>query len=148
MKCSEFHRQISLLIDGELRGPAAEALQFHLKQCPDCRGFHERMVAVTNEVKSIHGPVPSLSLADRAKDRVASERSRGWASQYFPAWSQVPLVALVVLLAIGLGNLAGRSVNEMLRPYGSEAMLEYVLPDQNGSLAEVVMDIGSEENSR
>src|SRR4030042_6804782 len=110
MKCSEFHRQISLLIDGELRGPAAEALQLHLKQCPECRGFHQRMVAIADEVKAILGPVPSLSLADRARDRVAVERSRGWAKQFFPAWSQVPLVALVVLLAIGLGNLAGRSV--------------------------------------
>jgi anti-sigma factor RsiW len=148
MKCSEFHRQISLLIDGELRGPAAGALQLHLKQCPDCRGFHERIVAVTNEVKAVRGPVPSLSLAAKVKERVALEIARGQARESFPAWSQIPLVALVVLLAIGLGNLAGRSVNEMLRPYGSEAMLEYVLPDQNGSLAEVVMDIGAEENSR
>jgi len=148
MNCSEFHKQISLLVDGELKGSDREALQLHLELCPDCRVIHQRMAAIADNVKAIRGPVSSLSLAQKVKERVALERTRQEEKEFFPGWTRVPLVALVTLLAVGLGNLAGRSVNEMLAPHRAEAMLEYMIPDQNGSLAEVVMDIGVEENSR
>jgi len=148
MNCSEFHKQISLLVDGELKGPARDTLQLHLELCPDCRVIHQQMAALTDNVKAIRGPVSCLSLAQKVKERVALVRTREEQKEFFAGWTRVPLVALVTLLAVGLGNLAGRSVNEMLAPQRAEAMLEYMIPDQNGSLAEVVMDIGVEENTR
>lgn len=149
MNCSEFQKQISLLIDGELKGPVRAVLQLHLERCPDCRKIHERMVALTDDVKAIREPLEAFSLAQRVKERMASERARREEKEFFPAWGRVPLMAMMLLLAIGLGNLAGRSVTEMLSTNRSEATLvDYVMPYQNGSLAEVVMDIGTEENSR
>lgn len=148
MNCSEFQQQISSLIDGELKGPVRSVLQLHLERCPDCRKIHERMIAVTDNVKAIRGPLEAFALAQRVKERVASEKARQEDKEFFPAWSKVTVMAMAVLLAVGLGNLAGRSVNEMLNVNRSETMLDYVIPYQSGSLAEVVMDIGSEENSR
>jgi hypothetical protein len=106
------------------------------------------MIAVTDNVKAIRGPLEAFALAQRVKERVASEKARQEDKEFFPAWSKVTVMAMAVLLAVGLGNLAGRSVNEMLNVNRSETMLDYVIPYQSGSLAEVVMDIGSEENSR
>ncbi len=148
MNCNEFQKQISSLIDGELKGPVKSVLQLHLERCPDCRKIHERMIAVTDNVKAIRGPLEAFALAQRVKERVASEKARQEDKEFFPAWSKVTVMAMAVLLAVGLGNLAGRSVNEMLNVNRSETMLDYVIPYQSGSLAEVVMDIGSEENSR
>ncbi|MBI4965583.1 MAG: zf-HC2 domain-containing protein [Desulfomonile tiedjei] len=148
MNCSQFHKQISLFLDGELAEPLREALKLHLDRCPDCRRVFERMAAMNNELQSIPGPVPSRSLARRIKERVELERTRREGRELFPAWSRVPLMAMVILLAVGLGNLAGRSVTDMLNINRTEAMLDYMMPDQDGSLAEVVMTIGVEENSR
>jgi anti-sigma factor RsiW len=148
MNCSEFQQQISSLIDGELKGPVRSVLQLHLERCPDCRKIHERMIAVTDNVKAIRGPLEAFSLAQRVKERVASEKARREDKEFFPAWGKVTVMAMAVLLAVGLGNLAGRSVSEMLNANRSEAMLDYVVPYQSGSLAEIVMDIGSEENPR
>jgi anti-sigma factor RsiW len=149
MNCSEFRKQISLLIDGELKGSGIEALQLHLEGCPDCRKINEQMVALADNVKAIRGPLEAFSMAQRVKERVAAERARREKKEFFPAWGRVPLVAMMLLLAIGLGNLAGRSVSEMLNPNRSEATLvDYVVPYQNGSLAEVVLTMGAEESSR
>jgi hypothetical protein len=60
----------------------------------------------------------------------------------------VPLLALIVLLAIGVGNLAGRSMTEILVGDQSEAKLEYLLTDAGQSFSDIVLDIAVEENSR
>jgi hypothetical protein len=64
------------------------------------------------------------------------------------AWRPVPLFALIVLLAIGVGNLAGRSMTEILVGDQSEAKLEYLLTDAGQSFSDIVLDIAVEENSR
>ena len=149
MNCSEFHKQISLLLDGELKGSSKESLRLHLEECLDCRKIHEQMVALTDNVKAIRGPLEAFSMARRVKERVASERDRREEKKFLPAWGRVPLMAMILLLAIGLGNLAGRSVTELLNSNRSEASLvDYVVPYQNGSLADFVLTIGAEESSR
>ena len=55
---------------------------------------------------------------------------------------------MIVLLAIGVGNLAGRSMTEILVGDQSEAKLEYLLTDAGQSFSDIVLDIAVEENSR
>ena len=50
--------------------------------------------------------------------------------------------------AIGVGNLAGRSMTEILVGDQSEAKLEYLLTDAGQSFSDIVLDIAVEENSR
>ena len=60
----------------------------------------------------------------------------------------MPLFAIILLLAIGLGNLAGRSMTEILAGDQSEAKLDYLLADAGQSFSDIVLDIAGEENSR
>jgi len=87
-------------------------------------------------------------LAARVKVRLAEQNAPRREKRFPLAWAQVPLFAMIVLLAIGAGNLAGRSMTEILLGEQSEAKLEYLLTDAGQSFSDIVLDMGVEENSR
>ena len=87
-------------------------------------------------------------LASRVKARLAEENAPRRIRRFPLAWAQVPVFAMIVLLAIGLGNLAGRSMTEILVGDQSEAKLEYLLTDAGQSFSDIVLNIAVEENSR
>lgn len=148
MDCPEYQRQISLLVDGELDEARARTLREHLAMCPDCCRVCERMQALDDQVRSYRSLIPHPGLDRRIKERIADERTRADKKSGLPAWSRLPLAATIMLLAIGLGNVAGRSITEILRPESSGDIMELAAPDTSQSFADFVIEIGLEGNGR
>jgi predicted anti-sigma-YlaC factor YlaD len=148
MDCNDYQKHMSLLIDGELGQRSLQALETHLAACPGCRNAYERMAALNSVLKGVDLYRPPSMLASRVKAGFAAESGPRRAHLIPSVWRPVPLFALIVLLAIGLGNLAGRSMTEILVGDQSEVKLEYLLTDAGQSFSDIVLDIAVEENSR
>ena len=148
MNCRTCQRQISSFIDAELEPAASEAVREHLAQCPECRSAYERMAALERGLKAIPLDRPHPSLAAEVKARVSWIAERHQQKGAFPKWIRVPLAALIILLALGLGNLAGRSMFSILGPRQPDGFLEMVASATDHSLGDVVLDVSSEENGQ
>jgi len=137
-----------MLIDGELEERSAEALKGHLTTCLRCIRTYERMVAVNGVLHAAELYSPPSMLATRVKARLEEQNARPGEWHFPRAWRQAPLFAMILLLAIGLGNLAGRSMTQILIGDQLEPKLEYLLTDAGQSLSDIFMDIAVEENSQ
>lgn len=147
MDCSEYQKHISMLIDGELGEHSSEALKGHLAACSACSNTYERMAELHKILNAAELSWSPPMLAARVKGRLA-EKSAPPGRLFASAWRQVPLFAVIVLLAIGLGSLAGHSMSEILLGDTSEAKLQYLISDAGQSFSDIVLDIAVEENSR
>jgi anti-sigma factor RsiW len=148
MDCNEYQKQISMLIDGELGESSSQALKTHLSSCSACSRSYERLEALHKTLNDVGLSWPPLGLASRVKGRLAEQSARTRGRIFASAWRQVPLFALIVLLAIGLGSLAGRSMSEILLGDTSETKLQYLISDAGQSFSDIVLDLAVEENSR
>jgi anti-sigma factor RsiW len=142
MNCEDFKERLSALLDGELA--SNDALTAHEASCPDCRTFHEQLILLNDTLEHLPHPNPSPDLAARVKDRL----TRGDSRQRELVWRKLPVFAVVVLLAIGLGNLAGRSISELYMQNPHASALDLIVPDQGNSLSDVLVEFGSEDNSQ
>lgn len=148
MNCSAFRKQISMLLDGALEESIATTLKVHMEECADCQRFHDRVLAIDGTLKSDAMAFLSPALAEKVKANLAAHRARHAEREFFPAWSRVPMAALIVLLALGIGNLAGQSLTNMLTHQRADAFLDQLIPDQNGWVSDAFVEMGSEEHSR
>ena len=148
MDCSYYQKHMSMLIDDELGQHSLQALETHLAACSGCRNAYERMAVLNRALKDVDLYRPPSMLASSVKARLAEENAPRRIRRFPLAWAQVPVFAMIVLLAIGLGNLAGRSMTEILVGDQSEAKLEYLLTDAGQSFSDIVLNIAVEENSR
>lgn len=148
MKCQEFQKMISPLVDGELSEASARALRTHLDSCADCRHLHERVIALDGDLRSVMVVLPSSALAEKVKENIASRRRLREASDFLPAWGRVPIMAMLVLIALGLGNLAGTSLTDLITPREPEATSEFSINDNGHSFADLILDLSREEAPR
>ncbi|MEJ2716054.1 MAG: zf-HC2 domain-containing protein [Deltaproteobacteria bacterium] len=148
MDCRDCQQRISMLVDGELSEVSTQEVTRHIAACPDCRRVYERMSHVNDVMRSFADLAPSSALAERVKARIADERKRGDETAFLPVWGRVSLAAMLILLAVGVGNLAGRSMNEMLTADHSEHVLELIAPSQGQSFSDALITLGTEENTR
>ena len=148
MDCNDYQKYMSLLIDGELGQHSLQDLETHIAACSGCRNAYERMAVLNRALKDVDLYRPPSMLASRVKARLVDENAPRRERRFPLAWAQVPVFAMIVLLAIGLGNLAGRSMTEILVGDQSEAKLEYLLTDAGQSFSDIVLDIAVEENFR
>jgi anti-sigma factor RsiW len=145
MECGKYKEQISLMIDGELSVSASEALKAHMAACPDCRRFHERLDALGIILSSTSSVEPRPALAERIKEGLA--RRKNHRLERDPVlWRRVPVMAMIVLLALGLGNLAGRSISDLLTSGQDHTSLELIASDSESSLSDALLELGAEEN--
>lgn len=147
MECKKYHRDISALVDGELTPDASAALMKHLSECTECDAAFRAMTELNNQLKAM-SPRMDPALGLRVQRRIANVSGEADRMPLMPVWGRVPLMALVVLLAVGLGNLAGTSISDILAGERHETVLELVAQDSPRSLADVVMDLTPEEPSR
>ncbi len=149
MDCSEYQKHISMLIDGELGDHSSEALARHLAACRECSNAYARMTELNETLAAVGLHWQPAMLTARVRARLAEESGQPKARLFSLAWSRVPVYAMILLLAIGLGDLAGRSMTEILvGAPSSEANLQYLLTDAGQSFSDIVLDIAAEENSR
>ncbi|MCA1961178.1 MAG: zf-HC2 domain-containing protein [Desulfomonile sp.] len=146
MNCEHYRKQLSRQVDIDLDRALTEELEKHLAACPECRSFRDGVKALNREFHTVGRTQPPVGLAERVKERVDRQRRRD--RVLLPAWTRVPLVAMITLAAVGLGNLAGRSISSMLIPDRSEDAVEYTLVTQAPSFADLLTDNGSEENGQ
>jgi len=148
MNCEHYRKRLSKQADRELDRASAEELEEHLAACPECRLFRDGMESLGREIRVIGVTQLPIGLAERVKGRVARERERRLDSVFIPAWSRVPLVALITLAAVGLGNVAGSSISAMFTSERTDDTVEYLLVSQSPSFADALMDTGNEENGQ
>jgi len=139
---------ISPLVDGELSEASAMALRAHLASCADCRLVHERVEALNGDLRSVVATLPTSHLAEKVKESIAARRVRSEASDFLPTWGRVPIMAMLVLIALGLGNLAGTSLTDLIAPREPEVTSEFSINDNGHSFADLILDLGREEAPR
>jgi anti-sigma factor RsiW len=147
MDCRKLQQDLSRMIDGELDPALSETVTRHFEVCPECRNAHAQMVDLDSSLKAASA-VPRAFLAAKVKQGLAGVRKREEATVLTPAWNRLPLMAMIALLALGLGNLAGRSIEAVMGSYQAENPLEIVMSDPGPSLADTVMELGQEENGQ
>ncbi len=144
MDCEHYQKALSTLVDRELSPDASAALMRHLEGCPECRATHRAMAALNHQM-TLEAPLTHPALASRVKAKISGRDSEASHRGLLPLWSSASLLAVIVLLALGLGNLAGRSVGEIILGQHRETMIEMIGTDSTRSLADVVMDLSPEE---
>jgi anti-sigma factor RsiW len=144
MACKQYQKDISTLVDGELPPDAAAALLKHLSTCSACRATHRAMTALNSRLEA-EAPCSSPALASRVKAKISGKDFERSDKGMFPLWGRASLLAAIVLLALGLGNLAGRSIGAIIAGDHRETMLEMIVGDSARTLADVVIDLSPEE---
>jgi anti-sigma factor RsiW len=149
MDCRKRENRISMLVDGELQSSASEELLAHIATCETCRLLHERMMALNGDMGALVSIVTvPPDLATKVKERISAVRNREYDAGLALVRRQVPIVVMTVLLAIGVGNLAGRSVSRILLPDRPDTTMEVIMPDTGESLGDLLMDVVPEEHIR
>jgi len=148
MNCSAFRKQISLLLDGALDEATAATLKAHMAGCADCQRFHDRIAAIDVTLRENRAVFPPAALTERIKSNVEAYRARKEGREFFPVWSHVAVLALVLLLAVGVGNLAGRLVTDVFTQQRADAFVDQLIPGQNGWVSDAFIELGAEERSR
>jgi anti-sigma factor RsiW len=149
MDCRKREEQISMLLDGELEPSASDKLLAHIAACKTCRSLHQRMIALNADMEALAqvSTIPS-DLATKVKERISAVKGREYDRRLALVWRQLPILVMTVLLAIGAGNLAGRSVGKILFPERTDSAMEVLMPDTGESLGDLLMDVVPEESSR
>ena len=149
MDCRQREKQISMLLDGELRSDASEELVGHLAICERCRIVRDRVLALNADLKAgVDSVAMPSNLTIKVKERISAARNREFDKGLAIIWRQVPIMAMIALLAIGLGNLAGRSVSNILFSDRHNTIVQAVMPDTGESLGDLLMDVLPEGNSQ
>ncbi len=141
-------KKISTLIDNEISALDAASLDHHLRQCQNCREFFDRVTLVNEELRAIHIPEPHPGLAEQIKSQIFGKKKSfrdGWG---LPVWGRIPLFAVILLLAIGLGNIAGKSMLDIIAERHADNGLELMAPEIDNGFAEAILNMGNRENSR
>ncbi len=146
MTCIKYQQMISQQMDGELPEPATEELRIHLGRCSDCRTFSQRMSTLDQDLRTIESVLPRSALAEHVKERIADLRSNRAQLYWLPSWVQIPLVAVLVLCALGVGNFAGKSLSKMLVPDRQVSAIDLLVTDAGHSFSDVLLEIGKEGN--
>jgi len=148
MKCADLQRKISSFIDGELAEACVADLRIHLEQCVECRTWYERLVSLDDDLNASPLFRPDAALAQKVKDRIVSQASSsGIDRSVHSFWWPAAALAVVVFVAVGVGNLAGRSLSKMVASGAAEQRLDFLIPENGQSAADVLLEIGNEEGS-
>jgi sigma-E factor negative regulatory protein RseA len=148
MKCAECQERLSMLLDGEMSQSDAVAVKAHISVCKDCERAYARMTALEDRLQGLPVPVVHPALASRVKAELFREERSLWESPPFHVWRKIPVLVMILALAVGLGNMAGRSMTSFLLDPRPDTRAEFLVSDTDNSLADAIFDISSEENSR
>ena len=146
MDCHE--RQISMLLDGELSDSGAKDLKDHLASCAECREVLDRMESLSVNLGRIKPVLPDTALAAKVKQRISERTRPSTGFGFMPGWAQAPLVAMIVLVAVGLGHLAGSSLSEIFTTRPVEQDLVLSMQNRSPSFADAVTAFDPEESLR
>lgn len=107
MTCHRIANDLDAYLDEELDRPAAEALDRHVAECPDCRGELERTRRLKAALRSLPVRGPSAGFFDSALNQAAKPRVRGRQSPRLIAAGFLGAFATSVLTVIVTGLWVG-----------------------------------------
>lgn len=148
MKHMEYQKEISLLLDGELDSASQRKLLDHLSECADCVRVYEEMVSLNDSLATVKFSLADHSLADKVKARISGDSSSVSDAWKFSLLKQVPIWALIAVLAVGVGDKAGKTLTEALSAQDSSPKMDTLLQDSSESLSDIALDFGMAENSQ
>jgi anti-sigma factor RsiW len=149
MDCHQRENRISMLLDGELQPSESEELVRHMATCKSCRMVYDGMLALNLDLNaSVKHLVMPPNLPTRIKERISAARNEEFDRGIAIIWRRAPIVAMIALLAIGLGNLAGRSVSNILWSDRQNTIVQAIMPDTGESLGDLLMNVVPEGNSQ
>jgi anti-sigma factor RsiW len=104
-ECERARSRVSLMVDGELSELEQASLRAHVGRCVACARFERDMVALTTEIRSapLARTTATAFVLRRPDAEVEVSRSRSATVRML----QVGAAAAAVVLAAGLGSLAG-----------------------------------------
>lgn len=148
MSCDSYEIMISRQVDGELEPQSWEMLKRHLDGCVGCSELYERVTALDRRVRVVTHRDVDPALSARVKERVAAIRAGRRGGWLVPAWRQVAIFATLTLVAVGIGNLAGRSLTEVVLDHRPpDRGIELLVPE-NPSFSDAMLAFAREENPR
>jgi hypothetical protein len=145
MDCRKCLELIPMLLTERLEESDSSDVRRHISLCSECGKAYDRMAVFLAGLRSMKEINATPWLAQRIKSEIAAERypaSRILLSK----WVQAPVMALVILLAVGVGNLTGARLSEILVATGSEQTPAFVLDDQASSIDDLIMKIDTNES--
>ncbi|MFH0959881.1 MAG: zf-HC2 domain-containing protein [Pseudomonadota bacterium] len=148
MRHVDYQKRISFLVDGELDEASARDLLTHLTECPDCMRVYEQIGSLNNTLAKVKISIPDSHLTGKVKALISGEPKEttlGWNISFL---KQVPIWALIAILAIGVGDMAGKTLTEALNNEETPLRLETLLQDHGESLSDIVVNFGQGENSQ
>lgn len=148
MDCSKWQEQLSKRLDGEATNSEVSDVMEHIAGCEGCKRTFERMGVLNDSLRSLSAPLPRTDLARAAKAVLFGKRTSSVNSSSFAVWRKVPVLIVILLLAVGLGNFAGRSMADLLQERGADTGTSFLEQHADTSLADVVLEINSQETSR
>jgi predicted anti-sigma-YlaC factor YlaD len=148
MRHVDYQKRISLLVDGELNEASTGDLLAHLTECPDCMRVYEQMASLNNTLAKVTISIPESHLTGRVKALISGEPKETWVGWNLSLLKQVPIWALIAILAIGVGDMAGKTLTEALNNEEAPPRLDTLLQDHGESLSEIMINFGQGENSQ
>lgn len=117
--CERFGAELSARLDGELSGPARDALDAHLAGCADCRSGLQTLGQLDAAIRAIPRPAPSPQFEARFRARLARSRARSRGPGGRLAGSLRPGLhpgRRAAQVAVAAGLLAGLAILATPRP--------------------------------
>jgi len=82
MICSDVSNQIAAFLDGELPSDAKEAIQNHLRNCPQCQAEYESLKRTSNLVKQLPAIQPSANWDIAFQNKLAASQYKQLAEDF------------------------------------------------------------------
>ncbi len=146
MDHNKYLKLVSKYIDRELPGSDSVIVEQHLKDCENCRAFHDTALQLNDlmhsQAPAIHADIMARKVMTNL--RVNSENKKGLPL----SWARLPAYVMILALALGLGNFAGKSLIDISPLHSSNPALDLLASESENSLAAAVIDIGFEETSQ
>ncbi|MEW6137105.1 MAG: zf-HC2 domain-containing protein [Thermodesulfobacteriota bacterium] len=145
MSCTRYETMISRMLDGELDPKSAHKLRMHLDDCAGCRALYHRLSALNESIAEMPVPFPASNLSLMVKRRIASLGEAPPARRLVPAWGRALAFAMVVVVALGVGNLAGTSLSSVVFERAKpDPGIELLVLENGQSFSDAILEIGPE----
>jgi len=131
LRCSNFHKALSVFIDDEMKPREREQMEIHISQCDSCRREVEKLKEMVGIMRVMPDPEIPAQLWESTRRRLeadSEEQVKSWIFR-IPKWSYVPAAAaLLILLVFFAGSqfyYKGDTETPTFDTYVQEHLLSY-----------------------
>ncbi len=99
MNCADFEKLIALDVEGDLPKNQAGGVSRHLRTCPHCQDFAEKLQASQSFLRELAGETPDEAALQEVRVGVLNRLRTEAAPKAFPVWRFALGAALAAMLA-------------------------------------------------